>query len=159
MRQRYRRALGAALAVVGPAGFSISNATGLTIVALAQQPDRDAAFQTALAVTGDTVLGTVGTVGFVLEIVAQLGMLLVIIGLVRVRLVNAWVLPLPVLGIAVNAVVGTMAATLVADLLRLAAGTWIAIGLARGNRAQWLGAAPPPAAQGRRARAAAVDIA
>jgi hypothetical protein len=71
-------------------------------------------------------------------------MLLVIIGLIRARLISAWVLPLPVVGIAVNAVVGTLVATLIADLLLLAAGTWIAIRIARFTRRQWLGDTPVP---------------
>ncbi|WP_029145455.1 hypothetical protein [Microbacterium luticocti] len=140
--------IGAALAVPGIAGFAISNATGLAIVALAQQPDQDAAFRTAMAISGDGALATMGTVGFVLEILAQLGMLLVILGLVRARLVSVWVLPIVVVGIAVNAVVGTMAATLAADVLLFAACTWIAVRIARCAPAQWLGVAVIPASAG-----------
>jgi hypothetical protein len=51
-----------------------------------------------------------------------------------------------------------MVATLVADLLLLAAGTWIAIGLARCSRVQWLGGATAPA-PARAARTAVADIA
>ncbi|WP_308490917.1 hypothetical protein [Microbacterium terrisoli] len=149
--------IGAILAILGTAGFSISNATGLAVVALAQQPNQDAAFQTAMALTDDSVLATAGTMGFVLELLAQAGMLLVMIGLVRARLVSAWVLTLPVLGIAVNAIGGMMAATLVADLLLLAAGIWIAVRIARCSRQQWLGnagAQPSQKASPRLARSA-----
>lgn len=131
--------VGAALAVVGITGFAVSNATGLTVVALAQQPDQDAAFRTAMAVTSQGVLATAGTLGFALELLAQAGMLLVFVGLVRARLASFWVLPITVLGIAVNAVVGTMTATLVADVLLLAVCGWTAVRIARCSHQQWLG--------------------
>ncbi|WEG10364.1 hypothetical protein PU630_07395 [Microbacterium horticulturae] len=148
--------VGAALSVVGITGFAASNATGLAVVALAQQPDQDAAFRTAMAMSSQGVLATAGTLGFALEIVAQVGMLLVFAGLVRARLASVWVLPIVVVGVAVNAVVGTMAATLVADLLLVAVCVWTALRVARCSRAQWLGqVVPAPHAR----RVAVPDIA
>ncbi|WP_417562613.1 hypothetical protein [Microbacterium sp.] len=133
--------IGSVLAVVGIAGFGVSNATGLAVVALAQQPDQDAAFHTAVAMSSNGVLATMGTVGFALEVVAQVGMLLVFTGLARGRVVSVWVLPIVVIGIGVNGVVGTMVATLAADALLLAACTWTAVRIARCSHAQWLGQA------------------
>nr|WP_274635610.1 hypothetical protein [Microbacterium bovistercoris] len=141
--------IGAVLAILGIAGFSMSNATGLAVVALAEQSDQDAAFTMAKAISGGGVIGTAGTVGFVLEVLAQIGMILVIAGLVRARLMPVWVLVPVIVGIGVNAVVGTMAATLVADVLLLATCAWIAVRLARCARSAWLGG-DAERAQGRR---------
>lgn len=136
---------GAVLAMLGIVGFSFSNANGFTLAELAQLPDHDAGFATAGALMTSSTAGTVGTVGMLLEIAGQLGILLVIAGLIRARLVPVWLLLPVVAGIAINFVVGTMLGTLIADLLLLATGTWIAICLGRCSRGAWLGmhSAPP----------------
>lgn len=133
--------IGAVLAVVGTVGLSMSNAAGLAVVALAGLPERDSAFTMAEAISSGGVLATAGTVGFALEVLAQLGIVLVVVGLIRARLVSLWVLLPVVVGIAVNAVVGTIEASLVADVLLLATGAWIAMRLARCDHEQWLGGA------------------
>jgi hypothetical protein len=148
--------IGAALAVVGITGFAVSNATGLAVVALAQQPDQDAAFRTAMALSSQGVLATTSMLGFALEIVAQAGMLLVFAGLVRARLASVWVLPIAVLAMGVNAVVGTMTATLIADVLLLAVCGWTAVRIARCSHEQWLGQATVSA---RAARSPVPDMA
>lgn len=135
--------IGVVLAYAGIVGFAISNASGLGIVALAQLPDRDAAFETAVAVTSDGPLAVAQTAGMVLEIAGQLGILILILGLWRARLLPLWVLIPVVLGILVNAVVGTLLATLVADVLLLATGAWIAVRLARASHGAWLGTEVP----------------
>jgi hypothetical protein len=146
--------LGAVLSVVGITGFGLSNGTGLAVVAHAQLPGRDAAFQAAGAISGGEVIGTAGTVGWILEIVAQLGMLLVLVALWRARLVPIWPAVLCVVGILVNAVVGTIEASLVADVLLLVVLVWVAILLARTPREVWLGEVEAPR-RGRRASGAA----
>lgn len=130
---------GAVAAMVGIVGFTLSNANGFVLAELAQLPDRDAAFDTAMAITQSDTAGLVGTVAMVMEILGQLGMLLVIGGLVRARLAPWWLLLGCLAGIVVNAVIGTMVATLVADLLLLIVCGWIAVALARCSRAAWLG--------------------
>lgn len=130
---------GAALSIVGIVGFSLSNANGLTLIELTQLPDRDAAFDTAMAITSSDTANLVGTIGMVMEILGQIGILLVIGGLIRARLARIWLLPIVLLGIVVNAAVGTMVATLVADVLLLVVCCWVAIALARCAREAWLG--------------------
>lgn len=123
--------LGAVLSVVGIAGFGLSNGSGIVLVALAQLPDREAAFQTATALSDGGPLAVISTLGWLLEIVAQIGMLLVMVGLVRGRVIRPWPLVLAVLGVAVNAVGGTLAATLVADVLLVVTMAWVAVALTR----------------------------
>ena len=89
-----------------------------------------------------------------LEIVAQLGMLLVLVALWRGRLIPIWPPVLCVVGILVDAVVGTIEATLVADALLLAVMVWVAILFARIPREVWLGTAEAP----RRGRYASAGI-
>lgn len=127
------------LCVIGIVGFSLSNATGFTLAELAQLPDRDAGFATAMAMMTSATAGTVGAIVMVLELAGQIGMLLVILGLIRARLVRIWPLLLTVVGIVVNLVGGIMFTTLIADLLLLAVTVWIAIGLTRCGRGAWLG--------------------
>lgn len=121
--------LGAVLSVVGIAGFGLSNGSGIAVVALAQLPDREAAFQTATALSDGGPLSVISSLGWMLEIVAQIGMLLVLIGLVRGRVIRPWPLVLAALGVAVNAVGGTLAATLVADALLVVTMAWVAVAL------------------------------
>jgi hypothetical protein len=136
---RPRHALGAP--VRGVDDLDRERPVGLAVVGLAQLPDRDAAFRVATAISGDGPIATAGTVGWILEAVAQLGMLLVLLGLWRARLTPIWPALLCVVGILINAVVGTMEATLIADVLLLAALGWVAILLARAPRDVWLGVA------------------
>lgn len=117
---------GTLLAGAGVVGFALSNAAGLTVVALAGLSDQDAAFDAAVAVTSRGPLAALGGVGFLLEIAGQLGILAVLGGLVRAHVLKWWVLAVLVVGIALNAAGGSMAATLVADLLLVALMGWIA---------------------------------
>lgn len=130
-RGRMFGAVGAVLAVLGIAGFGLSNGAGLAVVALAQLPDRDTAFQVASTISADGPLATASTISWVLEIVAQLGILLVLVALWRAGLTPIWPLLLCVLGVLVNAVLGTMVATLIADVLLLVVGVWVVLGLSR----------------------------
>lgn len=130
---------GAVLSIVGIVGFSFSNANGFTLAELAQLPDPDAGFATAGAMMSGDTAGTVGTIGMVLEILGQVGILLVIGGLIRARLVRIWILLLVVVGVVINFVGGIMLTTLVADLLLLTTTTWVAVRLARCSREAWLG--------------------
>lgn len=122
---------GAMLSIAGIIGFAMSNAAGLSVVALAQLPDRDAAFQAASAISSTGPIAVIGTVGWILEIAGQLGILLVLAGLWRARVVSWWPLVLGVVGMLVNAVIGTLAASLAADVLLLAVMTWTVVGLTR----------------------------
>jgi hypothetical protein len=140
----------AALSIVGIVGFALSNTTGFQLAELAALPDRDAAFATAKSITTGDLAGTIGTVEMALEIVGQVGMLLVIVGLIRARIIRIWPLVFGIVGIVLNAAIGIMVTTLIADLLLLAAGTWIALAVARSSHEQWLGlpaavSAPRPA--------------
>ncbi|MEO6942077.1 MAG: hypothetical protein ABI238_03555 [Terrimesophilobacter sp.] len=129
---------GAILAIIGIVGFSFSNANGFALAELAQLPDRDAGFATAMAITSGDTASLVGTIGMAMEILGQVGILLVIGGLIRARLVPFWPL-LIVVGMVANAVISTMLTTLVVDLLLLAACSWIAVKLARCSHEAWLG--------------------
>jgi hypothetical protein len=131
--------VGAVLSILGIVGFSFSNANGFTLAELAQLPDRDAAFATAMAITSSDTAGLVGTIGMVFEILGQVGILLVICGLIRARVVRIWILLLVIVGIVVNAAIGLMVTTLIADVLLLAASTWVAVRLARSSHETWLG--------------------
>lgn len=130
---------GAVLSIVGIVGFSFSNANGFTIAELAQLPDRDAGFATATALMSSDVAGTVGMIGMALEILGQVGILLVIAGHIRARLVPIWILLLVVVGIVINLAIGDIVTTLGADLLLLATTTWVAVRLARCSHDAWLG--------------------
>jgi hypothetical protein len=144
--------VGAVLAFTGIAGFALTNGSGLTVVALAQLPDRDAAFHAAAAITSNGPIAVAGTVGWLLEIAGQVGILLVLAGLWRGRIAPPWPLLLAVIGVLVNAVIGTMVATLAADVLLLATCTWVAVLLGRLPRENWLGATTAqPRASGRTA--------
>jgi hypothetical protein len=131
--------VGAMLSILGVVGFSYSNASGFTLAELAQLPDRDAAFQTATAIMSRETGSIVGTIATALEVLGQIGIVLVICGLIRARLVRAWILMPVVIGIVISFAIGDMVTTLVADLLLLATCVWIAIKLARCTRAAWLG--------------------
>jgi hypothetical protein len=87
-----------------------------------------------------------GMTGFRLEMLGQLGILLVIIGLIRARLIRVWPLLMVVVGIIVNLAGGIMLTTLLAGILLLATGCWIAVALARCNHQAWLGMPTEPAA-------------
>jgi hypothetical protein len=137
---------GAVLAMLGIVGFSLSNANGFTIAEIAALPDHDAGFETASALMSGDIAGTVGTIGLGLEMLGQLGILLVTIGLIRARVVPVWPLLMVVVGIIVNLVGGIMLTTLLADILLLAAGCWIAVALARCSHQAWLGMPAEPAA-------------
>jgi hypothetical protein len=130
---------GAALAMLGIVGFSQSNANGFTIAEIAALPDHDAGFATASALMSGEIAGTVGTIGLGLEMLGQLGILLVIIGLIRARIIPVWPLLMVVVGIIVNLAGGIMLTTLLADILLLATGCWIAVALARCSQRAWLG--------------------
>lgn len=130
---------GAVCSIAGIVGFSLSNANGFVLAELVQLPDRDAAFATATAIMSSPTANLVGTVGMAMEILGQLGILLVICGLVRARLVRIWLLPIVVVGIVINAAIGTMVSTLVADLLLFAVCAWIAVALLRCSHDVWLG--------------------
>jgi hypothetical protein len=131
--------VGAMLSILGVVGFSYSNANGFTLAELAQLPDRDAAFQTATAIMSSETGGIVGTIATALEVLGQIGIVLVICGLIRARLVRAWSLIPVAIGIVINFAIGDMVTTLVADLLLLATCVWIAVKLARCTPAAWLG--------------------
>lgn len=133
--------VGAILSLAGIVGFSVANASGLAVVALAQLPDREVAYGIAVSITSAGPIAIAGSVGSALEIAGQLGMLLVIAGLLRARLIPVWPIVLVVVGIAVNAAVGTMVATLVADALLVATGGWVAVALARASSESWIAGA------------------
>lgn len=121
--------LGAALCVVGILGFGWAGANGFAFHALTGLADHDAGFVAAGAVASDPAT----TVSSMLEILGPIGVLLVMIGLVRARLVPLWPVFVIIAGILANGVIGTVVATLVADLLLLAASTWVAINLVRAH--------------------------
>lgn len=139
--------VGAVLAILGIVGFSLSNANGFTLAELAGLPDHDAAFDTAGALMSSDLAGTVGTIGMALEILGQIGMLLIIIGLIRARLIRVWLVLIVIVGIAVNFAGGIMLTTLIADVLLLAVGCWIAVAFARCSHEAWLGMPTRAAAQ------------
>jgi hypothetical protein len=131
--------LGAVLAILGIIGFSYSNANGFVLAELAQLPDHDAAFDTAGALMSSDIAGIVGTLGTALELLAEVGIVLVICGLVRAHIVRVWVLIPVAVGILINLVIGDMVSTLIADLLLLGTCVWIALRLARTTPRVWLG--------------------
>lgn len=130
---------GAVLSIVGIVGFAVSNATGFQLVEFAQLPDHDSAFVTAKAMAFGDTAGMIGMAVMALEIAGQLGILLVIGGLIRARITKIWPLLFGIAGMIVNAAIGLMVTTLIADLLLLAAGTWVAVCIARSTREAWLG--------------------
>lgn len=130
---------GAVLSIIGIVGFSFSNANGFTLAELAQLPDRDAGFATAMAITSSDTASLVGTIGMAMEILGQVGILLVIAGFIRARLVRIWILVPVIVGIVVNAAIGMMVSTLIADLLLLATCAWLAVRLAQCSHEAWLG--------------------
>jgi hypothetical protein len=134
---------GAVLAILGIVGFAISNAGGFTLAALAQLPDHEAAFKTAGAFMSTDAMSTLGTVGMVLEILGQIGILLVIGALIRAHLVKFWLLILAVVGIIINVAIGMTVTTLIADVLLLVVTGWIAIALTRASREVWMGEPAP----------------
>jgi hypothetical protein len=136
---------GAVLSILGIVGFSMSNANGFTLAALAQLPDHDAAFDTANAIMSGDTIAVAGTITMGLEVAGQVGIVLVIVGLIRARLVSVWLLILVAAGIVLNFVGGTMLTTLIADVLLAVVCTWIAVRLARAPNQVWLGAAEPSA--------------
>jgi hypothetical protein len=131
---------GAVLGFAGIAGFGLSNGAGPAVAALAQLPDPDTTYRIATAISSDGPIAVLGNLGWMLEIAGQLGLLLVLAGLWRARILPPWPLALGVLGLVVNAVIGTMVTTLIADLLLLVAMIWVAIRLARTSHEAWLGA-------------------
>jgi len=135
---------GAALCIVGILGFALSSGRGLTFFTLAQLPGHDAGFTAAAAVAGDSANSTIQTV---LTLAGQLGICLVIGGLIRARVSRIWPLLLVIAGIIVNSVFGMILTTLVADLMLLAASAWIALALARSSRETWLGQSVPAQVQ------------
>lgn len=130
--------VGAALGYVGIAGFGLSNGAGLAVVALAQLPDRDAAFQTATTITTSGPLAGASGVGWALEILGQLGLLLILAGLWRARLVPPWPFLLAGLAIVAAGAVGTMTGIAFADVLLLVVGVLVATRLARTTEHAWL---------------------
>ena len=141
---------GAVLSIVGIVGFALSNTTGFELTEFAQLPDRDAAFAMAKSMASGDLAGTIGTVEMALELAGQVGILLVIGGLIRARITKIWPLLFGIVGMIVNAAIGIMLTTLIADLLLLAAGIWIATNLARGTHEAWLG--EPATAEAPRAK-------
>ncbi|MEO6827054.1 MAG: hypothetical protein ABI255_04725, partial [Microbacteriaceae bacterium] len=113
---------GAALSIVGIVGFALSNAIGFTLAGLAQLPNHDAAFATATALLSGGPMAMVGMVSTVMEVLGQIGMLLVVIGLMRARIVGAWPLVFIIVGAIANVAFGQMLVTLLAYALLLIAG-------------------------------------
>ncbi|HWU58139.1 MAG TPA: hypothetical protein VN045_05415 [Microbacteriaceae bacterium] len=130
---------GAALCIVGILGFALSSANGLAFYSLAPLHNHDVGFAAATAVVGDAAISTIQ---MILTLAGQLGICLVIGGLIRARVCRIWPLLLVVAGIIVNMAFSMILTTLVADLLLLAAGTWIAVALARSPHEIWLGQSP-----------------
>lgn len=131
---------GAPLCLLGIAGFAMSNATGLGIVGLAQLPDQDAAFATALAAfQGGTGTAT-GMVETLLEVLGQVGLVLVTVGLVRARVVGWWAVLALAVGMVLDVALGSATGTLVADVLLLVVSAGVVGGLTRAGRGTWLGA-------------------
>jgi hypothetical protein len=145
---------GAVLGILGIVGFAMSNANGFTLAALAQLPDHDAAFKTAGAFMSTDAMSTMGTIGMVLEILGQIGILLVIGGLIRARLVRIWLLILVVVGIIINVAIGMTVTTLIADVLLLVVTGWIAVAITRASHEVWLGEAAATAKTSRTAQPA-----
>lgn len=135
---------GAVLCVVGILGFGFSTANGLTFHALAQMPNHETGLAAATAIVGDSLTGMITMIPM---LTGQLGIILVISGLMRTRIVPIWPLLLVIVGILVNAAFGLTVTTFIADLLLLAASVWIAIALTRSERTVWLGAPTVASAQ------------
>ncbi len=119
---------GGALCSVGILGFGFSAFAGTTFYVLAKMPDHDAGFAAAMALVSD---GANNAIGMALMIAGQIGICLVIGGLIRARVSRVWPLVLVVAGIVVNFTGGLILTTLIADLLLLGASSWVALALAR----------------------------
>lgn len=123
--------VGAVLAMFGIAGFGLAGGTSLSVLALAQLPDHDAAFETAVAITQSGPLATVSTAGWILEIIGQAGILLVLLGLWRAKVIPVWPALICIVGVLLVATFGTITVTLIADVLLLVVGVWVALRLLR----------------------------
>jgi hypothetical protein len=119
----------------------------LTFFALVQLPDHDAGFAAAAAVAGDTANAAIQTV---LTFAGQLGICLVIAGLIRARASRVWPLVMVAAAIVIVTVFGMVLTTVVADILMLAASIWIAVRLGRSSRETWLGQSYPVQVQSAR---------
>lgn len=131
---------GAALCVIGILGFVLSAAGGLFLYVVARMPDHDAGFAAGAALNADPVTADLI---MVLMLAGEVGVCLVVIGLMRARLVSFWPLVVVIAGIVADYALPSVFSGLVADALLLVASAWIGIALAKAPRDAWLGASAP----------------
>jgi hypothetical protein len=131
---------GAALCIIGILGFVLSAAGGLFLYVVARIPDHDTGFAAGAALNADPVTGDLI---MVLTLAGEVGVCLVVIGLMRARLVSFWPLVIVIAGIVADYVLPSVFSGLVADALLLAASAWIGVALARAPKDAWLGASVP----------------
>lgn len=127
---------GAALCIVGILGFVLSAAGGLFLYVVARMPDAGAGFAAGAALNADAVTGNIV---MILMLAGEVGVCLIVIGLMRARLISFWPLVIVLAGIVADYVLPSIFSGLVADVLLLAASTWAGIRLAKAPRAAWLG--------------------
>jgi hypothetical protein len=127
---------GAALCIVGILGFVLSAAGGLFLYVVARMRDADAGFAAGAALNADAVTGNIV---MILMLAGEVGVCLIVIGLMRARLISFWPLVIVLAGIVADYVLPSIFSGLTADVLLLAASTWVGMRLARAPRPVWLG--------------------
>lgn len=128
---------GALLSLLGIVGFSVSNASGLAIVGLAQLPDRAAAFDAAAAITAGGPLALISSLGWYFEIIGQVGGLVIILALWRARVIPWWPAVVFAAAMIAVAVIGSIEASLAADVVLLAIMVFVVIRAAQLPRPSW----------------------
>ncbi|QAY61364.1 hypothetical protein ET475_16200 [Microbacterium protaetiae] len=118
--------IGAIFCLLGVLGFAWSAGGGIFLSVLAGMPDQDAGFAAAQAMNADPLSGALI---MALMFVAEAGICLVVIGLLRARLISFWPLVLVVAGIVADMVLPGVWSGLAADVLLLAAAVWLVVRL------------------------------
>lgn len=129
--------IGAILSVIGIVGFTMSNTAGMAIVALAQLPDQAAAFSAAAAITSSGPLGLMSTLGWILEIAGQVGGFLIIVALWRARIIPWWPAACVLVALIAVSAIGTIEASLIADVVLLAVMVLIVVRVSRLESTEW----------------------
>lgn len=119
---------GALLCVIGVLGFTWSAAGGVFLSVLARMKDQDAGFAAAQALIADPVSGALISA---LMYAGEAGILLVLIGLLRGRLIPLWPIVIVIGGVIADLVLPGELSGLTADALLLATGLWTALALRR----------------------------
>jgi hypothetical protein len=129
IRERGARlaSLGAAAAVLGIIGFSMVNAEGLVVNALAGMPQQSSAEQALSATTSSPAV----YVAFPLIMLGELGVVAVLAACRRAQFLPTWPAVLAFASVVVDFSGGSKTLLIVSDILMLAASWWLAAGISR----------------------------